>query len=348
MKFFRKIVFYLNILLVSATLLAYLSPFINPADFWGLSFLGLVFPVLLFLNLVFIFYWLLYEWKKSWLSILCILLGAPYLLLTFSVSSNDIPDAARTFTVASFNMNYAHGTYIPGTYRYDKEKSREFASFIMDGLDADIFLGQESNQRIQKLIGKYYPYQHIVKSAGTTIYSRFPMIDKGQINFGTITNSCVWADIIIREDTVRVYSAHLQSNKISSDTDKLLEEAEQSQQVNMTGVRSIFGKYKRYVRIRANQAKMIRNHMNESPYPVILGIDLNDPPVSYTHRILSKGKKDTFVEAGNGLGTTYAGNIPMLRIDNIIVSDNFSVYQHRVIREKYSDHYPLKVLIDLE
>ena len=344
MKLVSKIVFFFNIGLVLLTLLAYLSPFINPAEFWGLSFLGLAFPLFLLLNLFFIFYWLINNWKKSWLSIICLLIGAYYLTLTISFS-NPETNEIESFSVASYNMNYAHGTYKKGTYRYDKEKTKEFADFIVNGIDADIFCGQESNQFIRTLVGKYYPHQHFIKEAGTTIYSIYPIVDRGNIDFGTITNSCVWADIVVQKDTFRVYSAHLQSNHISSEADKIVEEVGQKQEVSIINIRTILSKYKRYVGIRARQAIMIRDHMIASPHPVIFAGDINDPPVSYTHRILSKNKKDSFVEAGKGLGVTYAGNIPLLRIDNILLSDNVDVLSHQVIRKKFSDHYPVKVAI---
>jgi endonuclease/exonuclease/phosphatase family metal-dependent hydrolase len=218
----------------------------------------------------------------------------------------------------------------------------------MNEVDADILCGQESNQYIRDLIGKYYPYQHFIKKAGTTIYSRYPIIDKGQIDFGTVTNSCVWADVVVHTDTFRVYSAHLQSNKISSDAERLMEEAERDQQVDFINVRTILAKYKNYVGIRAHQATKIHRHMNESPYPVILAADLNDPPVSYTHRIATKGRKDAFMEAGKGLGITYAGKIPLLRIDNIILSEKIEVYEFQTIRKGYSDHYPLRVVVGNE
>ena len=105
-------------------------------------------------------------------------------------------------------------------------------------------------------------------------------------------------------------------------------------------------KYKRYVAKRSLQANMIRKHMNHSPYPVILAADINDPPVSYTHRILSMDHIDSFVAAGNGLGISYAGHIPLLRIDNVILSEDFKVLDHQVLRKKYSDHYPVRVVLN--
>jgi endonuclease/exonuclease/phosphatase family metal-dependent hydrolase len=235
-------------------------------------------------------------------------------------------------------------------YKNDPAKIDEFTSFVMDQLDADILCAQESNRRVEKWIGKYYPYHHSVEKAGTAIYSRYPFIDRGHINFGTgtITNSCVWADVQLPNDTIRVYSAHLQSNMITSDANKLVEEVETNQEVDFMNVRTILGKYKRYVAKRSHQATMVRNHLNESPHPVILAADLNDPPVSYTHRILAKDHTDSFVAAGNGMGITYAGHIPLLRIDNVILSNDFEVLDHKVIRKRFSDHYPVRVEVNLD
>lgn len=347
MKLIRKVIFFVNILLVLVTLLTYLSPFVNPSDFWALSFLGLIFPLLVFSNMFFVFYWLITEWKRSWLSIACLLLGAQYFLLVMSVSKNVDP-VEGAFSVASYNMNYAYATYKAGTYRFDKEKTTKFRDFIVRDLDADVFCGQESSAHIQKLIGSFYGYSHVLEDAGTAIYSRFPILQKGVVDFGTKTNSCVWADVEIGKDTVRFYSAHLQSNKISSEADRILEEAEQNKQVDMINVRTILSKYKRYVRIRSYQANKLKVHMDNSPHPVVLCGDLNDPPVSYSHRVLSENKTDAFVEAGNGLGITYAGNIPLLRIDNIIVDETLLVHSHKTIRKKYSDHYPVLSTLSLK
>jgi hypothetical protein len=120
-KLVRKIIFYINVALVVVTLLAFLSPFINPAEFWALSFLGLITPILLILNLIFVFYWMITHWKRSWLSIACLLIGAHYINLTFSISGSE-EVKSKGLTVVSFNMNYGHKTYKKGTLQ---KRSRE-------------------------------------------------------------------------------------------------------------------------------------------------------------------------------------------------------------------------------
>ena len=346
MKSVRKIVLIFNVLWVVLTLLAYLSPWIDPGIIWHFTLLGLFLPLMLLIHLAFIFYWLTFRWFYSLFSVAVVLLGGPSILLIFALNG-DGPDIPADFSLATYNMNYAYGTYAPGTYRFDENRTAAFESFIEKELHTDILCAQESNQRIRELLQDFYPYRHVLKNAGTSIYSHFPIVKKGQIDFGTKTNSCVWADIRIEKDTIRFYSLHLQSNRISSDADRILENAETGKQVDMINLRTIFSKYKRYVVIRSQQARQIRDHIKLSPHPVIVAGDLNDPPVSYSHRILSEGRKDAFVEAGNGLGITYAGKIPLLRIDNILIPKEMMAISHQTIRKKHSDHYPVVCAIKL-
>ena len=68
---------------------------------------------------------------------------------------------------------------------------------------------------------------------------------------------------------------------------------------------------------------------------------MNDTPVSYAYRQFSSKLVDGFVESGNGVGTTYIGEMPSNRIDYIFHSkqirgDNFRTYQ-----VDYSDHKPI-------
>ena len=64
-----------NILLIIATLLAYMAPYINPNSIWILAIFGLAYPVLLVFNIAFIGFWLLVKNRLWLLSLACILLG---------------------------------------------------------------------------------------------------------------------------------------------------------------------------------------------------------------------------------------------------------------------------------
>jgi endonuclease/exonuclease/phosphatase family metal-dependent hydrolase len=345
-KLIRKILFYLNIILVATTLLAFLSPYINPDSFWGLSFLGLVIPLLLLFNVMFILFWIVNNWKRVWLSVLCLFIGSNYIPLTVSFSApKDV--AEYDFSIGSYNLHNGYGNFNRGIFKYEEAESAKFAAFIKKDLNVDILCAQESNNHTKSLITGHYDYTHVPDHKGTAIFSKFPIVNNGHIDFGTKTNSCVWADILIQTDTVRVYSLHLQSNDISIEADIVAEEVEKNRKLNPVKVRSILSKYKKFVGIRALQAQKVRKHMDQSPYPVLLAGDFNDPPVSYSHRVLSRGFQDAFAMAGSGLGHTYAGRIPMLRIDNIIVQDFFRIDAYRTVYKKFSDHYPVICKISL-
>jgi endonuclease/exonuclease/phosphatase family metal-dependent hydrolase len=299
------------------------------------------------LNLLFVFYWLITYWKKSWLSIACLILGANYIALSLSFSPEKKVEE-YDLSIASYNMNYGLAAYNRKTKKFNQEQNTAFGRFLKMELNPDILCAQEFNKRTKEFVGKHYPFTHQYKNTGTAILSRYPIINKGKIDFGTITNSCVWADIAVNEDTIRVYSLHLQSNNISRDADQMVEDAESHQKLDLVPIKAILGKYKRYVGIRAEQTQILLGHASNSPYPVILAGDLNDPPVSYTHRLLTKNRQDAFSKKGSGLGVTYGGNVPLLRIDNIILDEAFEVLSFRTIKKPFSDHYPVISQVNIE
>ena len=87
--------------------------------------------------------------------------------------------------------------------------------------------------------------------------------------------------------------------------------------------RKIIGKFKRGFLKRQEQADRIRAEIKKSPYPVIVTGDFNDVPNSYAYHTIGKGMNNAFVEKGGGLGRTFSGISPVLRIDNIFVDEKY-------------------------
>ncbi len=48
-----------------------------------------------------------------------------------------------------------------------------------------------------------------------------------------------------------------------------------------------------------------------------------------------------FVEKGMGIGRTFSGISPTLRIDNIFTDKKFTIEQFTRVPKKLSDHYPI-------
>lgn len=345
----RKLFWGINIVVALALLLSYLAPVIDPSTFSYLSILGLAFPLLCVANLLFALVWLLKRRAKAWLSVLVLVVGLPYIIrfLGFS-TANMSGGGATSFSVASFNMANALLGYDRDKAKR-KEKREDFEAFMDILSPTDIICLQEKGSFASDIIGRVFNEhnQHSVKDRQTAILSRFPIVDRGSIDFGTVVNSCVWADIDLTLDTIRVYSFHLSSNQISRDTKKVLKDGDLQTEKTWRGIGTILEKFRTSHLNRRDQAIRIKAHAQQSPHPVVLCGDMNDTPISYTYEVMAEDMQDSFVAKGRGLGTSYTGLLPLLRIDYVFADPMITVTSHDVVHEVRSDHYPVLVDLDL-
>jgi len=246
------------------------------------------------------------------------------------------------FMLGSYNMQWTKYVTHELGQKKNNEKLKDYYKFLLSFKELDIFCGQELSKDAKKWVAEQlaYKHQHVLEDKSTAIYSKHLIIDKGIIEFGTKVNSCVWADIKVKKDTIRVYNTHLQSNKISGTESKLIEQGKWEKET-FTGLRQMFDKYQKHSSRRTEQAIMIRKHASTSPHPYIICGDFNDPPQSYVYQTISKNLNDSFIKAGSGLGTSFNGVIPALRIDYLLAQDTFDIYAHKIMKQSYSDHFPI-------
>jgi endonuclease/exonuclease/phosphatase family metal-dependent hydrolase len=173
------------------------------------------------------------------------------------------------------------------------------------------------------------------------IISRHPIINSGKINFSGRRSMCGWADIQLQDTILRVFNIHLSSNQITTETENLMEEKNFQEPETWLRVGEVVTKYRSNSAIRAGEGMLIKSHIEQSEHPVIIAGDFNDVPQSYASSVIRKGLADSFVECGSGIGVTYAGKIPGLRIDYILCDENFMILDHEVKKENFSDHYPV-------
>ncbi|MFA6484240.1 MAG: hypothetical protein WCW62_16805, partial [Bacteroidales bacterium] len=119
----------------------YLSQLISPATFWPLAFLGLLFPVLIIMQLFFVFIFLFLRNKAIVLPILMIILGWGSITHTFQLFGGSGPESGKkqqirvmTYNVRLFDI--AH--YWSGV----KDQSEGVFSYV-DILKPDILCFQE-------------------------------------------------------------------------------------------------------------------------------------------------------------------------------------------------------------
>jgi endonuclease/exonuclease/phosphatase family metal-dependent hydrolase len=176
---------------------------------------------------------------------------------------------------------------------------------------------------------------------GIATFSRFPIIGKGAIEFpDNPSNQCIWSDIALDNDTIRVYNAHLASYHFGGDDYRFIDSLDtdtRSEELKRGGLR-ILKLLRRGFRLRADEVERIVAHMAESPHPVLYCGDMNDVPMSYSYHTLRHDRLDAFVESGSGSGGTYIGKLPSLRIDHILHDPALHSWGFRTLPEKLSDH----------
>lgn len=352
-----KVLFQINILIAVLLGLSYLAVYVNPQYFWPIAFLGLMYPILLLLNIIFVIIWSIKLKPQVFVSLVIILLGwnfmGRYVQFEIPFKKKEIVNEAKSFKILTFNVRL----FDRYNWHKDKEVSHEIFNFI-DKESPDIICFQEFFTKSSGELSeieivnhlKSTQYRHIKYSVsktgssgfGIATFSKFPIVQTGDILFPKTYNLCIFTDIVIHGDTVRIYNNHLQSIRfIKKDYDVIDSLKLSYNQEEINGMLDITHRLKWAFERRANQAEKIAAHMRLSRYPVIVCGDFNDTPVSYTYREMRQNLNDAFVEGGSGFGNTYLGKFPSYRIDYIFLDKRFDVFNYRTPKLNLSDHYPV-------
>ena len=230
-------------------------------------------------------------------------------------------------------------------YNWIKEKDIKDKIFsFIEKRDVDILCIQEFYAP-NKLPNLNFKHQHIGLQNKKShwhmaIYSQFPQIKKGTVSIKgeRMNNTCIFSDIIIRNDTIRVYNIHLASNWFDKSDLAFIENPEINKEALKKGFLSIGKRLKKSFKKRALQAGVIKNHMNNCPYQFIVCGDFNDTPNSFSYQKIASGMNDSFLKKASGFGSTFIGKIPFLRIDYILSSSNIETQSFITHSEKLSDH----------
>jgi len=326
---------------VFLTLLSYVCPHVNPAAFSWFTFFGTAFPWIMLANLAMILLWAWRRNRFAFYHVGILALGWQYVtgFVGFDVGKDRIPESAVTITTHNIGGLF-HGQKITDSLR--ERTAVAYAAFLQKNGKPDILCTQETNGKFYHILAEKLGYAFTFNlKKGTVIFSRFPIEGGGEIPFGKTANSSLWADIRVNNKLIRLYNVHLQSNKVATDAEKVIGGAELNEEETWHEIGSVLNRVGSATSIRSEQAQRVRDHVESSPNPVIVCGDFNDTPNSYVYALLSGGLTDTFREKGLGFGTTFAGVLPMLRIDYILTEKSFTTYSCRTVRGEFSDHYPV-------
>lgn len=347
----------INLILIIFFLLICLVPFIRSGSSWLISTLGLGFPYLLGLMLAMLVYWIFRLKRKAglWmtaLNLFVLILGFTQIRASIGFhffSKSETLEKKGDIRVMSWNVT---GWDIRSWDIKNHETYQPLMFDLIEQINPDVMLFQEFfNCTKPSMVVSYvkllsergYPYyfyspQSITVNgafqSGLAIFSKHPISDTAFFYPKSLGHAegIQYGDIAINGRKYRFFNTHLESAGIGDDG------AASSGEV---GAGTFFRKLRNSHYVREQQAQVLKQKLNESTLPVILGGDFDDVPNSTVYFLLRKGLQDAFVKKGSGFGRTFRFIAPNLRIDYLFFSKNFEVNQFFEVRKDYSVHYPI-------
>lgn len=333
----------INVLVTILTVMGYALPFLAPKMFPIFSVFTLFLPLFLILNGLFFLYWLLQLKRQVLLPGLVLLLGITFISKFYKFSATDLPDTEKDFTLMSYNVRLFNlFKWLPGDI---PENIREF----INEQNPDVLCLQEFSEGA-KIDLKVYPHHFVMMQGdhvktGQAIYSKFPIVNEGKVDLPNSNNNVVFADIRMGKDTIRVYSMHLQSIRITPDVDEINDDINKIDKKRSI----IFKRMSEAFTVQQQQAEIIADHKADCHYPVIICGDMNNSAFSYVYRHIKGRLNDTFEEAGKGFGQSYRFKYYPARIDYIFADPRFKVMSFQNFTDfENSDHYPVMTRLELD
>ena len=185
---------------------------------------------------------------------------------------------------------------------------------------------------------------------GSAIFSKYPIIDTGVVRYfrPSMPEALIYADVKINEDTIRMFTTHLQSVQFRQRDFEAISEIRNADDSMFANSKTVLSKLRKAMKYRSTQAEVVSQILDDSLYPVLFCGDLNDVPNSYTYFTVRSGMQDAFLKKGFGIGRSFSALSPTLRIDYIFADSHFKVLQFARRVKKLSDHYMLVADVQLK
>jgi endonuclease/exonuclease/phosphatase family metal-dependent hydrolase len=338
-----------NVATVLLMVLVGYSDRISPAEHPLLSSIGMTFPAFLLANLLFLFFWLIFKWRKAWIPVVGYLLA--YVPISIYIPLNKPGDTEEaslklvSWNVCCYGGGRTDTDYFEDICGYLKEQK---ADIVCLQEDVDSWRGYFFRE-----YAKVYPYNDTTvfcKNSqtmnGLGIHSRYPILKKERIEYESVGNGSVAYYLKVGADTLLVINNHLEGTHLTK-ADRLrytdMLRGNMNRDTARAESRFLLGKLGVSSAKRAPQAEAVHRYVaDHSRYPIILCGDFNDTPISYSRHTIAEGLTDCFSKSGNGLGLSYNQKGFYFRIDHIFCSSHYEPLSCQVDSKiDYSDHYPV-------
>tara|TARA_B100001173_G_C16026317_1_gene564188 strand:+ start:2711 stop:3715 length:1005 start_codon:yes stop_codon:yes gene_type:complete len=328
-NFVSKILLLINVFLIAFQLLL-MNTF---WDFHQYPFLNLMVPVISVINVIFFIFWII---KLKWpflLFIFSLMIGFKEWGKLYKLPNNAIP-ISNGIKVMSFNVRLFN------SFKWIDSKSvpQSIETFI-NKENPDLVCLQEHSKEFNPKF-KNYPYQYIVSSKnnnqnGLCILSKYPLKNRGRLDFEDSNNSALYANFYYKRDSIRIYNVHLESLSINLKDSLLIQEHFLK---FVERIQSVIQKQE----LQIDQFVKVDQ---KNKHPTIICTDLNNNAFSRVYKRLKADRLDAFDLSGGGLGATYKLAYFPFRIDFIFTDQKFKVINFKTHDLKLSDHKPISALL---
>ncbi|HCV16109.1 MAG TPA: hypothetical protein DF637_07240 [Rikenellaceae bacterium] len=325
--YFRSILCAISLILLAISAIASFAAETEPEKALILQFICLLIPIVIIVNISLLIWWA--ARKKIWFLVPLIGLLFNYkfiiALVGFNTGNSFILND-NSIVIATYNVNY---------FFYKEDSNLTDIAKMVENYTTDILCLQEVQPHplfsLDEIMSEFksLPYSFIHKGdhneIGMALFSKFPIIRAQKIKFPYSGNGFIWADILFKGDTIRVFNNHLQTTSLSRARGKSTETIIKTSGEN-------------YLK-RAQQARFVRSIIDTTLHPVILCGDFNDTPQSYAYStVIGRDLTDGFRAKGVGFGGTYRNTLGLVRIDYIMHSEHFRTTFYKSEPSKFSDH----------
>lgn len=334
-----------NLMTILLLWMCCLSTFVDPSAHPRVATAGLFFPILLFANVLFVVFWLIFKTRFALVPLVGMLFCAGYVLDYCPVNfGGKTPNDSSTISVLTWNVH----DFMDGD-----NGERQAAFDYLKNSDADIICLQEAGgyDGIRSMLyDNLSPlgYRRSTPYLGWVVYSRFPFIDDERLPIESErSNGGLRCRLLVNGDTVWVYNLHLECNALTEGDKEEYKDMlrnPEKEKVKRNGL-ALVGKLAEKEKVRGPQADAVAASLDSlEGQSILLCGDFNDTPISYSYQTVAKRLTNSFREAGNGIGISYNQRAFMVRIDHSFHSSDWeAVYANIDKSIASSDHYPLFV-----
>ncbi len=336
LNFIDKLLYIVNGVIAIVLLLSFILPFLPPKMFSVLSVLSLGVAFLILLNVLFFLYWLVRLKKQFILSLFVLFVGYIAFGTLYKFSYSKHVGNANNFKVMNYNVRLFN------LYEWIREKDIEVKINDFIKKESPDVLGIQEYHPHKNIDLSFFKYKYEELSGkktkyGQAIFSKFPIINSGSIEFPKTANNAIFADVVKGKDTIRVYNIHLESMRINPKVEDL----------NTEDSERLFNRVGKTFKMQQFQTELFLMHKKQCHYKMIICGDFNNTAFSYVYRKIKGNLNDTFKEAGNGFGRSYDFKFFPVRIDFILADKEFAVNGFKTFDDRYSDHYPIMTTLSL-